>query len=417
VPPNHDVVGHHGPVRHRAVLICIVAGALLVLAAYACGSDGSTPPTNSVTAGDRSGTDADTRDGSADDRRRSRVRVGSPDAPPERDPDRDAATQPETTPVTEPEGPQPEGAAILDVTLRDRATERPEESQVRLWRIAATTDERTGEPIDQEHSTFFVRGRTRVTGLVPGRYRLEVWAAAPGTDDPPAFDVHESAPTEFIADIVVPESVEMRLRVVDEFGAVVEHGSRRPGASGHSFASPSGAPHWARVPPPAPNTGGFSGGAGGRRTMYSGARDTAVAAEDGAFALGSVRRAGRHLEWLRSYRFTFAGRNQVAVTARSREADAGEYLAVAVPAGPLIKSVFLPDGRRAVEAGANIAVICWARATAPGSTAAWRTTPITVSATLDGYERLTFTWTIDSGAPQPHTMERTPEPESDPESD
>ena len=62
--------------------------------------------------------------------------------------------------------------------------------------------------------------------------------------------------------------------------------------------------------------------------------------------------------------------------------------------------MFLPDGRRAIDAGAGFVASCAAELeTDQTPQGAWRSLPISVSVTLADYEPMAFSYRIDREVP------------------
>ncbi len=67
------------------------------------------------------------------------------------------------------------------------------------------------------------------------------------------------------------------------------------------------------------------------------------------------------------------------------------YAVLSVPLAPIREAVLLPDGRRALEAGATLRVRCEPVVVTKATPAdAWRTIPLSVTVWLYGYEPLRF---------------------------
>lgn len=389
-------------VRRSAVLAWVVVVAVAAALVRACG--GGSPP--EPPASDAPAPADAEADAAPPPPSRARTRVHT--AEPRQD------DEPEPGTVDAPPGPLVDGDVgkehrgvgeeTLDLFLLDAATDELVHSRVRLWRLGVPADDRWPEG-DHIQDELHVAGSKRVEQLPAGRYRLEVWAAAPGTEDPPEFVVAAGQENTLRARIELPGEVPLGLRVYDEVGALVETATRRSAGTGTSWGAHAKAPGWAR--PRAlrdPDSTQFGGGGGSRslpRSSFS-----PVEALHGVFELGAVRRSGTNFEWSRHYWFRFPDRTEVRVRARSADAEAGRtYVAVTVPPQPLLDAVRFPDGTPAAEAaGANVEIECEAVAVLPGDQSAWRTVPIQVTFELADYETLQFTWCVADGTPQPRTL-------------
>jgi hypothetical protein len=295
------------------------------------------------------------------------------------------------------------GTASLRLLLVNAITGDGEESRVRLWRMG------TGTPLqDHVQAEFHLRGSHQLSDLPTGRFRLEVWDAAEGHDDPPEFEVRSDRENTFTARATMPEEVPMRLYVFDERGEALVRGHRRMGSSGSSWGPPSEPPSWAHPRPAVPRpSGGFGGRRGGRVNLSTSRSKLPIEAHDGAFDLGVIRRAGRQSSRSQSYTFTFTDRTEVRVRVLSRDADSGAYVAIAAPRQSLVDAVRLPDGTRAADAGAEIETVCSAVAATHGIDGLWREVTVHVTSRLAGYDNLEFDWRVDDGAPLPHTLNST----------
>jgi hypothetical protein len=397
----------------RARLTAAVTVAIVLAAGLAARSCQSEHVTTSV-AHDGGAQTAGETPGASSLRERARVRLPAPAPGSAPDPERVAVTAakevraPVLVDGVIPEEDRGTGSAVVELKLVSAATGQAIESQVRLWRLNNPATDRwpAGDHIQDQ---FRIRGTHLAKDLPPGRYRLEILASAPGEDDPPEFVVRDGQPNAFLARIELPEERAMRLRVFSEHGVQLTEGSWRSAGDGSGWGRPEEAPTWAR--PRATRTFGtqaFGGRGGGHRNLSTARRFQLVEARLGAFDLGLIRRSGRHFKWSRNYRFRFPERSEVYVRMRSEDADKGDcYIAVSVALWPLTNAVRLPDGRSAADAGAEFDIECLALLDPSNTPGFWRTVPVRIEATLDGYEKLKYEWRINDGTPAQQTMKAT----------
>jgi len=222
-------------VRARLLATVTVAAILLASVAWSCRSSG---PDASVEEGPTAPATTQARV-AAPVRKRSRVQLVDPvpDPTPEADPVVEKVSAPRRIDGEIPEDERGTGSAAVKLTLVNAVTSVPIESRVRMWRLGVPADE-DWPAGDHIHDEFRIAGSRLVTDLLPGRYRLEVWAAAPGTDDPPEFEVRDGESNAVTLSVELPETKAMRLRVLNEFGVELITGRSRPMGDGSRSSPP-----------------------------------------------------------------------------------------------------------------------------------------------------------------------------------
>ncbi|MHC4548011.1 MAG: hypothetical protein ACYTEZ_04470 [Planctomycetota bacterium] len=302
---------------------------------------------------------------------------------------------------TQPPGGNAEGSCTLRLRLLDDATGVPLETAVDLWRLDLPEDAsrtagdqlRATQEVAADGSTF--------RNLPPGRYRVVVHGQSYRAADPPAFPVFGDV-TDWTLPVRTPRRHRVHLRVLGEAGAELREGGFRYVSSGYSDRPAT--PSWARrrrlkVPGCSGNVAfGIGGGVacGGGRSP---ARWTPAGFDLGWFTEDSRR---RHRRWSRT--FVARERSVVGVCIDGELAGDRTYLGVAVSVDALRDLVFLPDGRRASEAGALFTARSGAIALTPTtSREAWREIAVEVEVGLVGYENLEFTYRV-ARPPAPQVM-------------
>jgi len=316
----------------------------------------------------------------------SRARASHARALPERELEEPVATAPATAiepaPGEPPRDPVSRGEGSLRLALVDADTGEAVEEGVHLYRIDAPGNEHWTRG-DQLQGKFEIGtdGR-RVTGLAPGRYRVFVPGQRAGTTDERAFLVDGPGVRRTVA-VPVPRAIRVRLMVVDADRRRLTRGEL---ASSSYSSSRTVQPSWL-VPrePRRPSRRVF----GGRHRMGCGGgsgRSALRSGDDGRFRLGTLEENSRAHRRSRSFTWMRDGRSSVRVRVDGERAGLRCYCGVSVPVAPVRDAVLLPDGTRAVDAGASLRV--WSDAVEDGA----RLPPIRVRCRLEGYETLEFSF-------------------------
>lgn len=303
--------------------------------------------------------------------------------------------------VEEPTDPVETGPCRLTLRFVRSGDEQPVRPRAVLWHLGApgNLDWTWG---DQSHGEGCWRDDALVFERLPvGRYRVQALGAARGSDDPAAFDVLD--PDTHVRLVVpMPPTHKVFLVALDENGARLASGSRRwTGSLRHRTED---TPGWLRrrnlraaSEEECLGTVGWFGSTtcvscccGGGTPIEAGAR---------GFEISEFSEPSRGEGAVHSVRLERPGRSSIRVRVDGDEAgESGDrtYLGLSVPLALLDSHVVLPDGGLATDAGAHLAAECDAvRLSTSMAHDAWRALPIHVRVTLDGYEPLTFDFTLD----------------------
>jgi hypothetical protein len=288
------------------------------------------------------------------------------------------------------------GGCALRLRLLDDVTGKPFSSDVELWRLDLPEDEEWTAG-DHLQATMNVGpdGGT-FTDLPAGRYRTVARGQSfLAEDDPPAFLVR-GAFTDREFSVRVPQAHRVYLQVFDERGTELRTVGLR--FRGRRWCSGNPAdPPWARRRRPKRASASLNrpigvggGGRSGRRGHYD------APWTEAGFDLGRCREdtRGQRSRIVRS--LLVPGHTAVMVDIDGRLTGDRTYVAVSVSLGELEEHVYLPDGRRAADAGALFEANSRAVEMKPSlSPEAWRRLPVKVRVGLAGHEILTFAYQLD----------------------
>jgi len=295
------------------------------------------------------------------------------------------------------------GRCALRLRLLDDVTGKPFTSDVELWRL--------GVPEDEEWTAGDLLQATKHVGpdggtfadLPAGHYRIVVCGQSfLAEDDPPAFLVH-GAVTDRELSVRAPRSHRVYLQVFDERGRELRTGRLRFRGRRWRVRSPAD-PAWARRRQPKRASAslnrpfGLRGGGSGRRPPHE------VPWTAAGFDLGRCREDTSGQRSTTTWSLLVPGHTAVMADVDGRLTGDRTYVAVSVSLEELGDHVFLPDGRRAADAGALFEAISRAVAMTPSrSPDAWRSLPVRVRVGLAGHEILTFEYRVDR-PPAPQVM-------------
>ena len=296
------------------------------------------------------------------------------------------------------------GRCALRLRLVDQMTGKPFASNVELWRLDLPEDESwTAGDHCQVTGRVSADGGT-FTNLPAGRYRIAAHGQSfLADDDPPAFLVR-GAVTDLTLPARAPQSHRVYLQVFNERGRELRNGNVRRHRTNSSTCEP-GVPAWARRRQPkraSASINGRLGMGGGAIGCGDGHRDTPWTAA--GFDLGRFREDSRGERRTTKLSLLVPGHTAVMMGVGGRLTGDCAYVAVVVSLDELKDLVFLPDGRRASDAGALFEARCRAlEIRPPVSPDAWRRLPVNVRVGLGGYEVLTFEYQVDR-RPPPQVM-------------
>jgi hypothetical protein len=297
------------------------------------------------------------------------------------------------------------GECALRLRMLDESTGKPFAGNVELWRLDLPEDESwtAGDQL-QAAEQVGPDGRT-FTDLPAGCYRITAHGQSYLTeDDPPAFFVR-GAVTDVALPVRAPRSHRVFLRVFNEAGRESRTGElRRHGAT--SYGCGPAEPGWARPRRPKAASASRNRALGvGGRTRGSGDGHGDAPWTEAGFDLERFREDSRAQRRTTKLSMVVPGHSTVLMAVSGRLTGDCTYVAVAVSMEELKRLVFLPDGRRAADAGALFEARSRAVVESPLSPDAWRSLPVKVRVALSGYEMLTFEYRVDR-PPLPQGMRR-----------
>ena len=307
-----------------------------------------------------------------------------------------------------PEDPLETGSCALHIELRRDDDEAPFDSAVHLWRLDAPANEDWNVG-DRKYAQGKTEGGSATWHELPaGRYRLYVPGQRKGSDDPAAFEV-VGAHTYVTRDVPAPRRAPVYVRLYDELDRPLATAWRRSGGVGSVSSSGSG-PDWAKRRTLRGNRyihvlglGGCSGSGGGR------GRPIPMDLHAEGLLLGRFSEPDRERSWSSSYELGADGTSTVSVFVRKEDAEPVTLIAPVLSMTLIHDAILLPDGTRAIDAGASIRAQAKAiPAPSDLTERPWREMTIEVKATLKGYESLTLDFSQRMSR-RTFTMELAPE--------
>jgi hypothetical protein len=297
------------------------------------------------------------------------------------------------------------GHCTLRLRLLDQVTGEAFASNVDLWRLELPEDE-SWTAGDQRQATDWVAGDGGTFANLPaGLYRIAAHGQSYlAEDDPPAFLVR-GAVTDLGLSVRAPRSHRVFLRVFNEGGRELRNGTLRHHRGIHS--STTGEPDdpaWARPRQPKRAAASLNGPIGVRgNTSGCGDGRGTTGWTNAGFDLGRFREDSRSYRSTSRLSLLVPGHSGVMVKVDGRLSGERTCVAVAVSMREIKDLVFLPDGRRAADAGALFEASSRAVAESPLHPDAWRSLPVNVRVALAGYEMLKFEYRVDR-PPAPPVM-------------
>lgn len=297
------------------------------------------------------------------------------------------------------------GRCVLRLRLLDETSGKPFASDVELWRLDLPEDERWTAGDQLETTRNVGPDGYTFANLPAGRYRPVVCEQSFLADgDPPAFLVRGAVTDRDLA-VRVPRWHRVCLQVFDERGRELRTARIRH----HSWSWYSDGPMepaWALRRRPKHASAGLhrsivvGGGIGGGGSLpYREATWT-----EAGFDLGRCREDTRGRRSSEPRSLLLPGHTAVIVDVNGRLSADRTYVAVSVSLEELKDYVFLPDGRRAADAGALFEARSDAVERKPSLPPdAWRSLPVHVRVGLGGHELLTFEYRVDR-PPAPQVM-------------
>lgn len=299
-------------------------------------------------------------------------------------------------PKDAPPDPVQTGDCTLALTLTSDIDATPLSTTFELWRIGEPGNEHWTAGDRRIQTLETEEGRATVHDLAAGRYRVHAHGQRDKSNDPKAFAV-SGAMTEITLSLPAPRRFQVRLRVYDQAGRFVLRGHKQSGGASSYSRSGDRKPSWVerrRLREGILNRGSSIGcgcGSGGGR----GAK-VAVEALDGTFDMLTMRESERRRSWSCTWYLHPEEGTKVSVYARSDTARDRVFVGATLPLAELHDAIRLPDGSRAIDAGARIRAECSAVLVGEdGVEPDWRRLPIKVRVYLRGYADLTFTHTLE----------------------
>lgn len=296
--------------------------------------------------------------------------------------------------------------ASVFLRVLDRATGASLASPIELWQLGLPEDEVWG-PGDRLHGEFELpTDGLEIENLPLGRYRALVLARPRGAEDPPEFTLGAGGLSVELQ-IDLPRAYRLYLQVVDESGVPVEQAWIKRsieylGRAKAAFAKPrwkKGDEHFF----------GVGGGAGG---SY---RGTTRRPSERGFELHTWREVSCGSVFTRKLLLRPEGRGDVlwkhtglveaGKIPEQRIVGERDFLGVALPESWFDDALFLPDGRRARDAGASIQIVSDTVELRAGEPRPWLRVPIRVSAQAEGFRDLAFSYRLERGPPDMRVLE------------
>ena len=298
-----------------------------------------------------------------------------------------------------PDDPVERGPATLVLTVRDADTDAPVSGTVHLWRLDAPGNADWLEGDQLQGMLWVAEGRGERGELPEGRYRAVFSEQRAAAEDPAMFEVRGER-SEITLAVPMPRRFPAWLRLLDEHGHPLP--AAELGWSGRRWSKVSTPPVWAHARTlrdasiPVPHRG-----QGGHASMSSGgSAGTSVRAVDGLLPIGDFAEPSRGERSARMGRVRAEGRSTVDVTLGGGPTSPTTHLGVSLPLATLLDRVLLPDGAPVFGSKTRVRATCQAELLTPETPPdRWRSMPVRIVVTLDGYEPLE--WTADADHPSP----------------
>ena len=331
------------------------------------------------------------------------------------------------------DGAQPAGAAGHKKGIADDPIERgpcslflravsadtgePARTQAYLYRLDAPRNE-LWTPGDSWQATVAIeKSGTLVEALPQGDYRVFAPSQPREGEDPPAFRV-SGARTEHTLRIPMLRSFRVYLVVYDERGQPLQHAKRHHTGKMMIGSSLGFEKRELQLPAVPKRQGGgnrdrsatglaverFRNRLNQASPAAGGSSGNEIRAGPAGFDFGLQREDTRFWRWTASYRLKFEQRSEVRFELKGDAARDRTYLALSVPLTALHDLVVLPDGRRAIDAGASVGAHCDTVLEREDAVPdAWQSLPVNVTVSLAGYEKLAFEYRMNRRPPL-HTL-------------
>ena len=291
-----------------------------------------------------------------------------------------------------PADPVQRGDCVLELHLASDQDGAPVDTPVQLWRIgeAANAEWTAGDRLIDSLATE--GGRAVKDSLAPGRYQVSTAAQRKGSQDSDPFEVGGARTIVHIM-LAMPRTFPVYLRVYGRTGEMLYAGWNRF-TGGRAKTRRMSTSRWVRrrrLQGMRYGGGVFVSRRGRVGSPDRGASELRVQITGGVpgFKISRHPEASRTEDWSESWEV--GSRTHGTVLLRVNGGCGGErtYVAPAVALRDLHDAVFLPDGRRAIDAGAEFQALADARIVPEsGDEPDWRQMPIDVIVRLKGYRRI-----------------------------
>ena len=302
-----------------------------------------------------------------------------------------------------PEDPPERGTSALTVHLVSARDDRPVDTRVALWRIAEPGNAYYDAGDRQLAQGYSEDGRCTFERLAEGTYRIFAHAVRAGGEDPPPFEVR-GAHAEIHLRLDGPYRFPVYLRVLDEAGRLVEEGWKRLAGAQRAGAQYS-SPRWMvarrlRARPPRDtrlamlhgSTHDVFGSRPPRQKRASRERKPVLSTTRG-FEVSQEEEPPREGGWITSWEVGYGTHGRVDLLAQPPPGRTLTYVAPALSRDAVQEMVFLPDGRRAAEVGAEFDVVSKAvELPEDGEGPDVRALALDIVVRLKGYRRLLVTY-------------------------
>jgi hypothetical protein len=298
-------------------------------------------------------------------------------------------------PKDAPPDPIQTGNCTLVLEFSSDVDRTPLTTTFELWRIDEPGNEHWTAGDRRIQTLKAEDGKATVHDLAAGRYRVHAYGQRAKSEDAEPFAVSGDETIVALA-LPAPRLFQVRLRVYDQAGRLVLRGHKQSGGASSYSRSGDRTPSWVKqrtlrdgILDRGMSLGGGCGSGGHR------GRKIPIDALDGTFGMLTMRESERRRSWSRTWYLHPEDGTRVSLFARSDTARDRVFVGVTVPLAELHDVIRLPDGSRAIDAGAYIRASCPAvLVKADGVEPDWRNLPIEVRVSLKGYADLKFEHTL-----------------------
>lgn len=308
-----------------------------------------------------------------------------------------------------PDDPVEHGPAALALTVLDEEAGVPQTGTVNLWRLDAPGNAGWLAGDQVQGAIRISEGHGELGDLPEGRYRAVFEEQRAAAGDPAQFEVR-GARTEVTLRVPMPRRFQASLRLLDERGqplrsAELDWGGRR-------WSKVSAPPPWAhaRTLRDASISVPYRFRGGHANMSSGGSAWKPIEAVDDLLPVGDFAEPSRGTRSARWKGVRVEGRSGVDVTLGDGATSPTTHIGVSLPLALLLEHLLLPDGTPALGSAAWVRATCKAELLTPETPPdRWRSMPVRVEVTLDGYEPLEMTADADHPSPLPPPWKRVEE--------